>query len=64
MTRLLRGRNPHLRIHRGALVNLAGVGNVHAHFGGRLLVSLKDPKRTELEVARDHARALKDRLGI
>ena len=53
-----------LRIHRGALVNLAWVGDVHAHFGGRLLVYLKDPKRTELEVARDRARALKDRLGI
>ena len=45
-------------------MNLAWVGDVHAHFGGRLLVYLKDPKRTELEVARDRARALKDRLGI
>ncbi len=53
-----------LRIHRGALVNLAWIAEVHAHFGGRLLVRLKDAGRTELEVARDRVRALKDRLGI
>lgn len=52
------------RIHRGALVQLAWVAEVHAHFGGRLLVRLKDSARTELEVARDRARALKDRLGL
>ncbi len=53
-----------LRIHRAALVNLAWIGDVHAHFGGRLLVRLKDTSRTELEVARDRARALKERLGL
>jgi two-component system LytT family response regulator len=53
-----------VRIHRAALVNLAWVGEVHAYFGGRLLVRLKDGARTELEVARDRVRALKDHLGI
>jgi len=53
-----------VRIHRGALVNLAWIGEVHAHFGGRLLVRLRDAGRTELEVARDRVRALKDRLGL
>ena len=53
-----------VRIHRGALVNLAWVADVHAHFGGRLMIRLKDPARTELEVARDRVRALKERLGL
>src|SRR5262245_6858642 len=53
-----------LRIHRGALVNLAWVADVHAHFGGRLVIRLKDAQRTELEVARDRVRSLKERLGL
>ena len=53
-----------IRIHRGALVNVAYVGELHAEFGGRLLVRLKDPRRTELVVSRDRVRHLKERLGI
>jgi two-component system LytT family response regulator len=52
------------RVHRTSLVNLACVAEVHAHIGGRLIVRLRDPRRTELEVARDRARELKERLGI
>ena len=53
-----------LRIHRGALVNLAWIGELHAYFGGRLLVRLKNDRRTELVVSRDRVRALKERLGL
>jgi len=53
-----------LRIHRSTLVNLAWVAEIHAHLGGRLLVRLKGSGRTEVEVARDRVRALKERLGL
>ena len=53
-----------IRIHRAALVNLAWIAELHADFGGKLLVRLKDGKRTELVVARDRVRALKERLGL
>ena len=53
-----------VRIHRGALVNVAYVGELHAELGGRLSIRLKDPRRTELVVARDRVRAVKERLGI
>ena len=52
------------RIHRSALVNIAYVGELHADLGGRLLIRLRDPRRTELVVARDRVRALKERLGL
>ncbi|HEX2438281.1 MAG TPA: LytTR family DNA-binding domain-containing protein [Methylomirabilota bacterium] len=52
------------RIHRGALVNVAWVGELHADEDGHLRVCLKDPRKTELAVARDRVRALKERLGV
>ncbi len=52
------------RIHRGTLVNLAWISELHADFGGRLLLRLKDGRHTELVVARDRVRALKERLGL
>jgi two-component system LytT family response regulator len=53
-----------LRIHRATLLNLDHLDEVQPWPGGRLLVRLKDARRTQLEVARDRAQALKDRLGI
>ena len=53
-----------LRIHRSIVLNLDYVHELHGWFAGRMLVRLKDEKRTELPVARDRVRALKDRLGI
>jgi two-component system, LytTR family, response regulator len=53
-----------LRIHRAVLVNLAWVGEVHPDEDRHLMVGLKDPKKTELPVARDRLRALKERLGL
>lgn len=53
-----------LRIHRAMLLNTSWVHEVHAWFGGRLLARLRDEKRTELVVARDRVKALRERLGF
>ncbi len=53
-----------IRIHRSTIVNVASIKELYTWFGGRLLVRLTDDKRTELTVARDRARQLKQRLGI
>lgn len=47
------------RIHRGMMVNLNWVLEMDS-----LLLRLKDEARTELAVARDRARGLRERLGI
>ena len=52
------------RIHRGLLVNVAWVGELRADEDGHLQVCLKDARRTELAVARDRVRPLKERLGL
>jgi len=53
-----------VRIHRSTIINLSLVDELHSWFGGRLLVKMKDKKRTELVVARDRVRILKEKLGI
>ena len=52
-----------VRIHRSTLVNIAWVREIDAWFGGKLLVRLKDAKATELQVSRDRAAELKQRIG-
>lgn len=56
--------NRFIRIHRSTLLNLDHVQEVHSWFAGGVVVRLKDEKRTELQVARDRVRALKQRLGF
>lgn len=53
-----------VRIHRGALLNTAWIQEVHGWFSGRVLVRLKDRRKTELQVARDRVKILKDFLGM
>jgi two-component system LytT family response regulator len=53
-----------VRIHRSTIVNLAFVDELLTWFGGRMLIRLKDAKRTELSVSRDRLKELKERLGI
>ncbi len=53
-----------VRIHRATLVNLDHLHDLHAWFAGRMMVRLKDEKKTELAVSRDRVKALKERLGI
>jgi two-component system LytT family response regulator len=52
------------RIHRATLVNLDYVAEVHTAFAGSMVVRLKDARRTELAVARDRTRTLKQRLAF
>jgi len=53
-----------VRIHRGTVANLAFVQELFPDVDGGVLVRLKDEHKTELSVARDRVRDLKDRLGI
>ena len=57
-------RRKFIRIHRATLVNIDFVYDLHALFAGRMMVRLKDEKKTELTVSRDRVRELKQRLGI
>src|SRR5215468_745712 len=52
-----------VRIHRATIVNVASVQEIYPGVDG-LLVRLKDDRNTELSVARDRVRELKERLGI
>jgi two-component system, LytTR family, response regulator len=49
-----------VRIHRSTIVNVAFVQELFPAVDSGLLVRLKDEKKTELSVARDRVRALKD----
>lgn len=52
------------RIHRGAILNLDYLAELHAGLGGRLIVRLKDRRKTELAVSRTRARSLRQKLGL
>jgi two-component system, LytTR family, response regulator len=52
------------RIHRATIVNIALVQELFPAVDGGVLVRLKDERKTELSVARDRVRELKERLGI
>ncbi|MGJ5813129.1 LytR/AlgR family response regulator transcription factor [Paludibaculum fermentans] len=53
-----------VRVHRSTLVNLSFADELYPWFGGKMILRLKDPKKTEITVARDRLKDLKDRLGI
>jgi two-component system LytT family response regulator len=53
-----------LRIHRAYLVNLSAVAEICSWFGGKMVARLNDEARTDLPVARDRVRSLKERLGL
>jgi two-component system, LytTR family, response regulator len=53
-----------VRIHRATIVNAAFVLELFPGVDGGVLVRLKDEKKTQLSVARDRVRELKERLGI
>jgi two-component system, LytTR family, response regulator len=53
-----------VRVHRGALVNLDWIDELTPFFSGRLVLRLRDEKRTEITVSRDRVRAVKERLGL
>jgi two-component system LytT family response regulator len=53
-----------LRIHRSAMVNVDWIQEINSWFAGKVILSLKDPKHTQIPVARDRVRSLKSSLGI
>ena len=53
-----------MRIHRATIVNIGFVQELFPAVDGGVLVRLKDEQKTELSVARDRVRELKQRLGI
>jgi two-component system LytT family response regulator len=53
-----------VRIHRSTIVNLEFVKELHSWFAERLMVRLNDGKDTELTVARDRVKRLKEKLGL
>jgi two-component system LytT family response regulator len=53
-----------LRIHRSALVNVDWIHEVNSWFAGKIVLTLKDGQHTQLPVARDRVRSLKDRLDV
>ena len=53
-----------VRIHRAALLNLDFVEEVNSWFGGRLIIKLKGSKNSQLTVARDRVRHLKEKMGF
>lgn len=52
------------RIHRAVLVNIDWIQEVNSWFAGKVMLTLKDARHTQLPVARDRVRALKSRLGF
>lgn len=53
-----------LRVHRSTIVNLDYIEEVHGWFSGKVLIRLKDRQKTEIIVARDRVKFLKDFLGM
>lgn len=53
-----------VRIHRSTIVNAAFVQELHGDVDGGVIVRLRDEMKSELSVARDRVRKLKERLGI
>jgi len=56
--------NRFLRVHRATLVNIDWIHEVNSWFAGKVVLSLKDPQRTQIPVARDRVKILKARLDI
>jgi two-component system, LytTR family, response regulator len=53
-----------VRIHRATIANLDYVRELYSWFSDRMMVRMNDGKDTELTVARDRVRTLKDKLGL
>jgi two-component system, LytTR family, response regulator len=53
-----------VRIHRSTIINLEFVKELYTWFSERMMVRINDGKDTELTVARDRVKTLKERLGL
>jgi len=52
------------RVHRSTLVNLTYVHELYPWFGGKMILRLRDARGTEITVARERLKELKERLGL
>lgn len=52
------------RVHRGALVNLSFVSEMYSLLAGKYVIRLRDGKRTELLVAKERAKSLREKLSL
>jgi two-component system LytT family response regulator len=55
---------PFFRANRAALVNLERIAELSPWFGGKYLLVMNDPARTEVTVSRNRVREFKERLGL
>jgi two-component system LytT family response regulator len=53
-----------LRVHRSVLVNVDWIQELDAWFAGKMVLILRDTQHSQLPVARDRVRTLKERMGI
>lgn len=53
-----------VRIHRSTIVAIKFVHELFPWFAGRMKLRLKDDRQTELDVARERVKILKERLGL
>lgn len=53
-----------LRVHRNSIVSLKYIEEVHGWFSGKVLIKLKGAKKSQIVVARDRVKTLKDFLGM
>ncbi len=53
-----------VRIHRGVILNLDHLLELHSGVSGAMVARLKNPQKTELPISRDRTRILKDRVGL
>ena len=53
-----------VRIHRATIVNLEYVRELYSWFSDRMLLRINDGKDTELTVARDRVRTVKEKLSV
>ncbi|MBV8551561.1 MAG: response regulator transcription factor [Acidobacteriaceae bacterium] len=53
-----------VRIHRSTILNVDYVKELYSWFSERMMVRIQDGKDTELTVARDRVKTLKEKLGV
>jgi len=55
---------PFFRVNRAVLVNLERIAELSPWVGGKYLLVMDDPDRTEVTVSRNRVREFKERLGL
>ncbi len=53
-----------VRVHRSTIVNMVFIQELFSYFGGKWIVRLRDANKTEIMVAKERAKDLRERLGL